>query len=106
MEEHRIQVLNDNDFAAGKYVIYWMQQSQRAHHNQALGQAMSLANGYDLEVVVCFDLMEDYPEANERHCGFMLTGLPSLPRTKKYPEANFFLTFQRHKSYPSLSVFP
>lgn len=76
MHEHRIKNLNGLDFVPdGKYVLYWMQQSQRAEQNHALEYAISLANEYDLGVVVCFGLTEDYPEANARHFGFMLQGL-------------------------------
>ncbi len=76
MYKDRIQILNDRDFAkTGDFVLYWMQQSQRAHHNHALEYAISLANDNDMGVVVCFGLTEDYPEANARHFGFMLQGL-------------------------------
>ena len=57
------------------YVLYWMQQSQRAHDNPALEIAIQKANRLDLPVLVCFGLMDGYPEANRRHYRFMLEGL-------------------------------
>jgi deoxyribodipyrimidine photo-lyase len=60
------------------YVLYWMQQSQRALHNPALELAVEEANARDLPVVVCFGLTDGssgYPEANARHYAFMLEGL-------------------------------
>ena len=45
MNENRIQPLNEAAVDSnGKYVLYWMQQSQRAHANPALEHAVRLAN--------------------------------------------------------------
>jgi deoxyribodipyrimidine photo-lyase len=71
----RIQVLNDLDFRKGNFVLYWMQQSQRAEYNHALEYAIQQANHIGRPVVVAFGLMDDYPEANLRHFTFMLQGL-------------------------------
>jgi deoxyribodipyrimidine photo-lyase len=68
--------LNDFDvFHEGDYVLYWMQQSQRAEYNHALEYAVKQANELDLGVVVAFGLTDDYPEANLRHYTFMVEGL-------------------------------
>lgn len=76
MEDSRIRVLNDEQTdESGKYVLYWMQQSQRAFGNPALEYAIRTANRQGLGVVVCFGLKPDYPEANRRHFAFMLEGL-------------------------------
>lgn len=61
-----------------KYVLYWMQQSQRVHYNHALNHAIRLANSYHLPLVVFFGLTKSYPEANERHYHFMLEGLQEV----------------------------
>jgi deoxyribodipyrimidine photo-lyase len=72
----RIQILNDLDLRRGAaFVLYWMQQSQRAEYNHALEYAVQQANDIDQGVVVVFGLMDDYPEANLRHYTFMLEGL-------------------------------
>lgn len=76
LKDNRIQLLNDDEpDRKGRYVLYWMQQSQRAEANPALECAVRLANERDQGVVVCFGLMADYPEANRRHFVFMLQGL-------------------------------
>ncbi len=76
IQNTRIQNLNDHERRAdGAYVLYWMQESQRARGNAALEMAIRGANKYGLPVVVCFGLMDGYPEANERHYAFMLDGL-------------------------------
>jgi deoxyribodipyrimidine photo-lyase len=76
IHDARVHPLNDDDVdRAGAYVLYWMQQSQRAHMNHALEYAVRLANAMKLPVAVCFGLTDGYPEANERHYAFMLEGL-------------------------------
>jgi|WetSurMetagenome_2_1015567.scaffolds.fasta_scaffold132986_1 deoxyribodipyrimidine photo-lyase len=71
----RIQNLNSKPLIDGEYVLYWMQQSQRAEENHALEYAIRKANKLGLPVVVVFGLAPKYPEANLRHYIFMLQGL-------------------------------
>ena len=73
----RIQTLTSEDVEprAGAYVLYWMQRSQRAHHNDALEHAARLANDHAVPLLVCFGLTADYPDATARHYRFMLEGL-------------------------------
>ena len=76
MNEARMQCLNDaavND--DGKFVLYWMQQSQRAVDNPALEYAVGRANELGVSTLVVFGLDADYPDANRRHFAFMLEGL-------------------------------
>ena len=75
IQKSRIQILNDAQAVKGKYVLHWMQQSQRADYNHALEYAIQQANRLGQGVVVAFGLMDDYPEANLRHYTFMLEGL-------------------------------
>ena len=76
IQETRIRQLNDTDVRLhADYVLYWMQQSQRAEVNHALEYAVLQANQLGMAVVVAFGLMDDYPEANLRHYTFMLEGL-------------------------------
>ena len=84
IEPERISQLNDAKAnERGRYVLYWMQQSQREAHNPALEFAVSEANRRAQPVVVVFVLMEDYPEANERHFAFMLQGLEEVAAALK-----------------------
>ncbi len=75
LTEARIQSMNDRDIVAGDYVLYWMQQSQRAEHNPALDVAVREANRLKRPVLAAFGLTDAYPEANLRHYRFMLEGL-------------------------------
>jgi deoxyribodipyrimidine photo-lyase len=80
IHEKRIRRLNADEPGAGSYVLYWMQQSQRAGFNCALEYAIREANASDRSVVAGFGLMDDYPEANARHYAFMLEGLQDVER--------------------------
>jgi deoxyribodipyrimidine photo-lyase len=71
----RIQLLNKHSIKKGRYVLYWMQQAQRAEYNHALEYAIQQANALGQSVLVGFGLMDNYPEANLRHYTFMLEGL-------------------------------
>src|SRR5581483_7313217 len=77
----RIQRLNERAVGKGKYVLYWMQQSQREHFNHALEYAIARANARRLPLIVAFGLTTCYPEANLRHYRFMLEGLRELSET-------------------------
>ncbi|MGI9088448.1 MAG: deoxyribodipyrimidine photo-lyase [Chthoniobacterales bacterium] len=71
----RVTPLNECEIADGDYVLYWMQQAQRAEYNHALEYAIAQANKLQQPLLVVFGLMDDYPEANARHYSFMLDGL-------------------------------
>ncbi len=75
IQAERIVELNGKGFAKGRYVLYWMQASQRTRFNHALEYAIEQANALKKPVVVFFGLVEDYPGANARHYHFMLRGL-------------------------------
>ncbi len=76
IEEKRVQCLNDSAVNEdGRYVVYWMQQSQREAFNPALEYAAGQANALDVPLIAAFGLDTNYPDANERHFAFMLEGL-------------------------------
>ena len=75
IQAERIKRLNDEWPRDGKYVLYWMQASQRAEWNHALEYAIAEANRQGVPVVAVFGLTDAYPEANLRHYAFMLEGL-------------------------------
>jgi len=78
IQQSRIKILNENPVLKKDYILYWMQQSQRAEYNHALEYAVGIANYYKLPVMVLFILMDDFPEANLRHYTFMMEGLSGL----------------------------
>lgn len=79
IQDGRITLLNDGPPREdGAYVLYLLQQANRAHHNPALEYAIAEANRLGLPVVACFGLLDGangFPEANARHYAFLLQGL-------------------------------
>jgi deoxyribodipyrimidine photo-lyase len=56
-------------------VVYWMQRAMRALDNPALDVAIEAANLLTLPVVIYFQVIPSYPNANLRHYHFMQQGL-------------------------------
>jgi deoxyribodipyrimidine photo-lyase len=79
----RIRSLNALDIKNRKYVLYWMQSSQRAEHNLALTYAILEANKLNKPLVAFFGIASDFPEANLRHYYFMLEGLREVSNSLK-----------------------
>ncbi len=67
--------------AQRKYILYWMQASQRLHFNPALHYAQWIAHQQALPLLVYFGLWDDYPEAQLRHFHFMWEGIKELYQT-------------------------
>lgn len=80
VERERISDLNSKPVRPGKFVLYWMQASQRADCNHALEYAVGRANDLGVPTVACFGLTDEYPQANARHFEFMLEGLAETAR--------------------------
>jgi deoxyribodipyrimidine photo-lyase len=87
----RLTELNDAPEQPGDYVLYWMQNSQRAEFNPALEVAIAEANRLGLPVLVGFGLTADYPEANARHYAFMLEGLAETEHALRQRGLGFFI---------------
>jgi deoxyribodipyrimidine photo-lyase len=58
-----------------KCVVYWMQRAMRISENPALDLAVDAANLLGLPVVVYFQVIPSYPNANLRHYHFLQQGL-------------------------------
>jgi len=58
-----------------KCVVYWMQRAMRISDNPALDVATDVANLLGLPVVVYFQVIPNYPNANLRHYHFLQQGL-------------------------------
>ena len=82
--DERIKSLNNNDLnQEGRYVVYWMESSQRAEYNHALEYALDRANSLEIPLVVYIGINKDclHEEAQERHFVFMLQGLKELDKS-------------------------
>ena len=83
IQPERIITLNSKEIRRGRYVLYWMQASQRAGWNHALEHAVQKANGLNQPLVVFFGITSRFPEANERHYVFMVEGLRETQQALK-----------------------
>lgn len=78
IQPQRIQERNQKPIKNQKFVLYWMQASQRVADNHALEYAIRQANALKKPVVVYFGITDQFPEANLRHFQFMLEGLQEV----------------------------
>ena len=62
----------------GKYVLYWMQHTQRIHDNGSFIYAIREANRLDMPLKVLFVISKTFPEGADRHYHFMLEGISEL----------------------------
>jgi deoxyribodipyrimidine photo-lyase len=86
--------LNDKEVRKGAYVLYWMQQSQRAECNHALEYAVRRANELKLPLICVFGITQKFPEANLRHYAFMLEGLLETRRALRNRGIQLVVTLQ------------
>ena len=72
-------------------VVYWMQRAQRALDNPALDTAIAVGNALGLPVVVYFQVIANYPNANLRHYHFMQQGLRDVAQGLAERNVGFIL---------------
>ena len=89
--EDRIKKVNTIDKSSGSYVAYWMQGSQRSRYNHSLEYGILEANRLGVPLVVFFNLVDNYPEANYRHYYFMIEGLRDIKEELTQRGVEFFL---------------
>ncbi|QEF98974.1 deoxyribodipyrimidine photolyase [Stieleria maiorica] len=75
IQSQRVKHLNDRDIREGDYVVYWMEQSQRAQCNHALEYAIRQANEHQQRLLVLFVIADQDDELTLRQATFMLEGL-------------------------------
>jgi deoxyribodipyrimidine photo-lyase len=95
IQEERVRQLNEKQIVEGDYVLYWMQEAQRADYNHALEYAVQRANELGQPLLVIFGLMAGYPEGNLRHYAFLLEGLQDVREDLKERKIKFVV---RHGS--------
>lgn len=93
MHNDRIKLIYEGNDPSGSYVLYWMQQSQRVLYNHALYYAIEKSNQEHLPLVVVFNILPNYKDANLRHYMFMLEGLKEVSDTLNHLNITFILTY-------------
>ncbi|HVT08091.1 MAG TPA: deoxyribodipyrimidine photo-lyase [Polyangia bacterium] len=101
IHDARVRSLGGRPARGGRFVLYWMQQSQRATGNHALEYAIQRANALGLPVRVGFGLTDGYPEATWRHFHFMVEGLIETAAALEARGIPFVL---RHGSPPEVAL--
>jgi deoxyribodipyrimidine photo-lyase len=101
IHDARVRPLVERAARRGRFVPYWMQQSQRAAGNHALEYAVQRANALRLPLRVGFGLTDDYPDATWRHYRFMLEGLAETATVLAARGIPFVL---RHGSPPQVAL--
>ncbi len=85
----------------GLSVVYWMQRAMRIPDNPALDVAIEAGNLLGLPVVVYFQVIPNYPNANLRHYHFLQQGLRDVAEDA----AERGLTFVVRRSPAKLEAF-
>ncbi len=91
IQSTRINPLNKKTEQNNRYVLYWMQQSQRVEYNHALEYAIAEANRLKLPLIVLFCLIPDFPDAQYRHYIFMIQGLVEVKKALQERGISMFL---------------
>ena len=81
IQKERIQALNAKTMKRGKYVLRWMQASQRTEYNHALEYAVLTANELRQPLVVFFGVTDHFSGGNERHYTIMLEAIRYVRRS-------------------------
>ena len=87
----RTKVLRKGAFS-GKSVLYWMSRDKRVDDNWALLAAQSVALNNKVPLIVCFQYLGHFPEANIRQYGFQLKGLLELKKKLESLNIEFILS--------------
>ena len=75
----------------GKSVLYWMVRDKRVNDNWALIEAQKIALDNNVPLKVCFNINNNYPEANIRQYQFLFEGLREVQETLDKLLINFYL---------------
>lgn len=103
IQDERIFSLNTKtENLKGKYILYWMQASVRTRFNHALAFSIEQANKHHLPLIVFYQLLPAYPQANTRHYTFLLEGLRDVEKNLSSLGIAFFVGKEKHTHHISL----
>ena len=85
----------------GNSVLYWMNRDKRINDNWALLAAQQCALKNNSSLIVCYNYLGTFPEANIRQYGFLFKGLKEVHEALCKLNIDFFLlNGQAHKTIP------
>ena len=79
IDSKRVRTLKEGKFT-GHSVLYWMNRDKRVDDNWALIMAQSLAIKKHVPLIVCFQYVGKFSEANIRQYGFLFNGLEGVKK--------------------------
>ena len=91
IDSARTKILRKGVFS-GESVLYWMSRDKRVDDNWALLAAQSVALNNKVPLIVCFQYLGNFPEANIRQYGFQLKGLLELKNKLESLNIEFILS--------------
>ena len=74
----RLERQGPEEPSRGEYTLYWMSAAVRTQDNAALEFAIERANSTSRRLAVLFVIDTSYPEAQQRHFGFLRQGLDDV----------------------------
>jgi len=80
VNSNRVRILKSGN-PKGQTVLYWMQKDKRVADNWALLHAQELALKNNSSLMVCFNFIGKFPEANIRQYSFLFEGLKETEKT-------------------------
>jgi len=105
IHDERIISLNTRpENTNGRFVLYWMQASMRTRFNHALVYAIHKANERKVPLIVFFQLIDNYPEANARHYSFLGEGLKDITSTLQEKHILFLVGIKNANHTTSLEA--
>ncbi|NCU41874.1 MAG: deoxyribodipyrimidine photolyase [Candidatus Moranbacteria bacterium] len=103
IQDERIFSLNKkSENIKGKYILYWMQASVRIRFNHALAFSIEQADKHHLPLIVFYQLLPAYPQANTRHYTFLLEGLRDVEKNLTSLGIAFFVGIDKDPQHISL----
>lgn len=104
-QQPRVTVRRAGPWRGGRAVVYWMQRAQRVADNPALDLAIAAANLLGLPVVVYFQVIPNYPNANLRHYRFLQQGLRDVAEDAAERGVGFVVRRRTEKGGATLEGF-
>ncbi len=95
MNTNRTKKLNQHEFH-GDSVVYLMSRDQRIEDNWALIFAQELANQHNAKLIIVFNLLEEFLNAQSVHFNFLMNGLIQTAESSLKYNIPFYLTKSRN----------
>ncbi|MDD3051311.1 MAG: deoxyribodipyrimidine photo-lyase [Candidatus Cloacimonetes bacterium] len=93
IEKERIKKIGTTLNVSRDFVIYWMQSAQRIYYNHTLAYSIEESVKENIPLIVYFEIIDSFPEANYRHFQFMLQGLKDISDKLRKKNITFLISY-------------